>query len=89
MTSRGLHRLIPHRGGRRKAVMLGVIGTTVVLGLGATMVPLLADDDLSIAVVADTTATAVPQDGDNSVKTTLATCPAPCDGNPRAPVRRC
>ncbi|GIJ10222.1 glycosyl hydrolase [Micromonospora andamanensis] len=83
MTSRGLHRLIPHRGGRRKAVMLGVIGTTVVLGLGATMVPLLADDDLSIAVVADTTATTVPQDGDNSVKTTLATCAAPCDGNPR------
>nr|WP_240956499.1 glycosyl hydrolase [Micromonospora sp. HNM0581] len=62
---------------------LGAVGTTVVLGLGATMVPLLADDDLSIAVVADTTATAVPQDGDNSVKTTLATCPAPCDGNPR------
>ncbi|MFY1575631.1 glycosyl hydrolase [Verrucosispora sp. WMMD703] len=83
MTSRGLHRMIPRRGGRRKAVMLGVIGTTVVLGLGATMVPLLADDGLSIAVVADTTATAVPQDGDNSVKTTLATCPAPCDGNPR------
>ncbi|MFF5214252.1 glycosyl hydrolase [Micromonospora sp. NPDC000442] len=83
MTSRGLHRMIPHRGPRRKAVVLGVIGTTVVLGLGATMVPLLANDDLSIAVVADTTATAVPQDGDNSVKTTLATCPAPCDGNPR------
>ncbi|MGC5053118.1 glycosyl hydrolase [Micromonospora sp. DT48] len=83
MTSRGLHRMIPHRGPRRKAVVLGAIGTTVVLGLGATMVPLLADDDLSIPVVADTTATMVPQDGDNSVKTTLATCPAPCDGNPR------
>ncbi|MDG4798524.1 glycoside hydrolase [Micromonospora sp. WMMD1082] len=83
MARRGLHRLIRHGGSRRKAVMLGVIGTTVALGLGATMVPLLADDDLSIPVVADTTATTVPQDGDNSVKTTLATCPARCDGNPR------
>ncbi|MFF0720158.1 glycosyl hydrolase [Micromonospora sp. NPDC003816] len=83
MTRRGLHRLIRHQGPRRKAVVLGVLGTTVVLGIGATMVPLIADDDLSIPVVFDTTATSVPQDGDNSVKTTLATCAAPCDGNPR------
>ena len=83
MARRGLHRLIRHRGPRRKAVALGVLGTTVVLGLAATMVPLLADDDLSIPVAADTTASMVSQDGDNSVKTTLATCPVPCDGNPR------
>ncbi len=83
MVRRGLHRLIRHRGPRRKAVALGVLGTTVVLGLAATMVPLLADDDLSIPVAADTTASMVSQDGDNSVKTTLSTCPVPCDGNPR------
>ncbi|MEV6816962.1 glycosyl hydrolase, partial [Micromonospora sp. NPDC051296] len=83
MARRGLHRLIRHRGPRRKAVVLGVLGTTVVLGLAATMVPLLAADDLSIPVVADTTATMVSQDGDNGVKATLATCPAGCDGNPR------
>lgn len=83
MTRRGLHRLIRHPGPRRKAVVLGALGITVVLGLTATMVPLLADDDVSIPVVADTTATAVMQDGDNSVKSTLATCPARCDGNPR------
>ncbi|MGC5032106.1 glycosyl hydrolase [Micromonospora sp. DT229] len=83
MTRRGLHRLIRHPGPRRKAVVLGALGITVVLGLTATMVPLLADDNLSIPVVADTTATSVAQDGDNSVKTTLATCPARCDGNSR------
>ncbi|RIV37791.1 glycoside hydrolase [Micromonospora radicis] len=83
MTRRGLHRLIRHPGPRRKAVVLGALGVTVVLGLTATMVPLFAADDLSVPVVADTTATSVAQDGDNSVKTTLATCPARCDGNPR------
>jgi hypothetical protein len=55
----------------------------LVVGMVATMMPLFAADDVSIAAVADTTATAVPQDGDNSVKTTLATCAARCDRNPR------
>ncbi|SCL33717.1 Beta-mannanase [Micromonospora nigra] len=83
MTRHGLHRLRPPGGPRRKAVGLVVLGTTVVVSLAVTVVPLLAADDMSIRAAADTTATAVPQDGDNSLKTTLATCPSPCDGNPR------
>ncbi|MCM0679229.1 glycoside hydrolase, partial [Micromonospora phytophila] len=83
MTRHGLHRLTRNRGPRRKAVFLGVLGATVVAGIVATMMPLLAADDLSIRATADTTATTVPQDGDNGVKSTLATCPARCDGNPR------
>ncbi|PZF99953.1 glycosyl hydrolase [Micromonospora deserti] len=83
MARHGVHRLIRPHGPRRKAVLLGVLGGTVVVGIVATTVPLLAADDLSVRAVADTTATTVPQDGNNSVKTTLATCPARCDGNPR------
>ncbi|MGS2617097.1 hypothetical protein ACVCAH_21615 [Micromonospora sp. LZ34] len=83
MARHGLHRLTRPSGPRRKAVLLGVLGTAVVAGLSATMMPLLAADDFSVRASADTTATAVPQDGDNSVKSTLATCPARCDGNPR------
>jgi beta-glucanase (GH16 family) len=37
---------------------------------------------LTLPAAADTTFTQVPQDGDNSGKTTLATCPASCAGNP-------
>ncbi|MFC0509377.1 glycosyl hydrolase [Micromonospora costi] len=81
MARRGLHRRPGVR--RRKAVTLGVLGASVVAGIVATMMPLLAAEDVSIAAVADTTATTVPQDGDNAAKTTLATCPARCDGNPR------
>ena len=55
----------------------------MVAGLVATTLPLLASDDLSIRAVADTTATVVAQDGDNAAKSTLATCPTRCDGNPR------
>ncbi|MEU8301003.1 glycoside hydrolase [Micromonospora sp. NPDC048909] len=83
MSRPGLHRLIRHHGARRKAVLLSVLGTSVVAGIVATMMPLLASDDLSIRAAADTTATVVTQDGDNAAKTTLATCPARCDGNPR------
>ena len=42
-----------------------------------------ADQTPALAPVADTTYTQVSADGDNSVKTTLATCPALCDGNPQ------
>jgi len=43
-----------------------------------------ADDVvLRFPVAADTTATQVPQDGDWSARTTLASCPALCDRNPR------
>ncbi|MFC3501892.1 glycoside hydrolase [Micromonospora krabiensis] len=82
MSRRGQHRL-RHHGTRRRAVLLGTLGASVVAGLVATMMPLLAADDLALRAVADTTATTVPQDGDNAAKTTLATCPAPCEGNPR------
>ncbi|WP_435206380.1 glycosyl hydrolase [Micromonospora sp. bgisy143] len=84
MTRHGLHRITRFRNGpRRKAIAIGVVGGSVVAGIVATMMPLLASDDLSIRAVADTTATMVSQDGDNSTKGTLATCAARCDGNPR------
>ncbi|MFF5181159.1 glycosyl hydrolase [Micromonospora sp. NPDC000316] len=84
MTRHGLHRAGRFRSGpHRKAIALGVVGGSVVAGIVATTLPLLASDDLSIRAVADTTATAVTQDGDNAAKTTLATCPARCDGNPQ------
>jgi beta-glucanase (GH16 family) len=52
--------------------------------MAASVLPIFASDDgLTLRPVADTTVTQVPQDGDNSVKTTLASCPALCDGNPR------
>ncbi|MER7169179.1 glycoside hydrolase [Micromonospora sp. NPDC000207] len=82
MTRRGVHRLTRYAGSRRRATVFGVLSVGVVAGLVATMMPLLADDAAAAVVaVADTTATTVPQDGDNATKTTLATCPAPCDGN--------
>lgn len=61
---------------------MGAIGAATVAAMVATTMPLLADDDVSIAAAADTTATGITQDGDNSVKSTLATCAARCDGNP-------
>lgn len=39
---------------------------------------------LTSASVADTTYTQIAADGNNATKTTLATCPALCDGNPQA-----
>ncbi|MDQ0371068.1 glycoside hydrolase family 16 protein [Catenuloplanes indicus] len=68
----------------RRTRLLLVVGVAAAAAL-LTTVPLLADDhgDLTVAAVADTTSTTVPQDGDNSVKSTLATCPSTCDRNPR------
>ncbi|MEU7904489.1 family 16 glycosylhydrolase [Actinoplanes sp. NPDC049118] len=53
--------------------------------MATTLVPVFAGDDngLTLRPVADTTVTQVPQDGDNGVKTTLASCPSLCDGNPK------
>ncbi|MGC4749382.1 glycoside hydrolase [Micromonospora sp. DT201] len=83
MTRHGLHRVTRHRTApRRRAIAIGVVGGAVVAGIVATMMPLLASDDLSIRAAADTTATAVSQDGDNAAKATLATCSTRCDGNP-------
>jgi beta-glucanase (GH16 family) len=71
------------RRSRRNAFLL-VAGVATAAAL-ATTLPLLADDrtDLTLAAAVDTTNTMVSQDGDNSVKSTLATCPAVCDRNPR------
>ncbi|MFF5172941.1 family 16 glycosylhydrolase [Micromonospora sp. NPDC000089] len=83
MSGNGIHRVAPAARGRRKAVVLGVLGAGVVAGLVATIMPLLAGEvpPLVLTASADTTATQVPQDGDNGVKTTLASCPRLCDGN--------
>lgn len=70
--------------GARRARALAIVGGTAVAAMTATVLPILADDNgLTLRPVADTTVTQVPQDGDNSVKTTLASCPALCDNNPR------
>jgi beta-glucanase (GH16 family) len=71
--------------GARRARALAIVGGTAVAAMTATVLPILADDDngLTLRPVADTTVTQVPQDGDTSVKTTLASCPALCDNNPR------
>jgi beta-glucanase (GH16 family) len=73
---------MPHRRNRR-TWMLAVAGAAAVLATTATMLPIFAGSDaLTLVPVADTTLTQVPQDGDTAVKTTLASCPAVCDGNP-------
>ena len=70
---------------RRRTRALAIVGATAVAALTASMLPIFAADDNGLVLhpVADTTVSQVPQDGDNSVKTTLASCPALCDGNPR------
>ena len=61
--------------------MIGVAAITVTT---ASIMPIFAADDaLTLEPVADTTISQVPQDGDNAGKTTLASCPALCDGNPQ------
>ncbi|MGA5305007.1 family 16 glycosylhydrolase [Nucisporomicrobium flavum] len=78
------HAPAPRRG-IRSTRSLTIIGTAVAALTAATLVPVFADDDngLTLYPVADTTLTQVPQDGDNSMKTTLASCPTLCDSNPR------
>jgi len=63
---------------------VSIVGGAVAAVTMASVLPILADDDdgLTLSPVADTTVTQVPQDGDNSVKTTLASCPNMCDSNP-------
>jgi beta-glucanase (GH16 family) len=70
------------RRSRRNAILL--VTTVATVAALATTLPLLASDrtELTLVAVADTTSTMVPQDGDNSVKSTLSTCATPCAGNP-------
>lgn len=76
-----LHRA-PRNARRTRAVT--VIGIAAVAVMTASILPIFAaDDGLTLRPVADTTVSQVPQDGDNVTKTTLASCPALCDGNPR------
>jgi beta-glucanase (GH16 family) len=68
----------------RRTRALTIIGVTAAAVMTASILPILAADDvLTLRPVADTTVSQVPQDGDNTTKTTLASCPALCDGNPR------
>lgn len=61
-----------------------VVGTAAAAVMTASVLPIFASDEgLTLRPVADATVTQVPQDGDTSVKTTLASCPSLCDGNPR------
>ncbi|GII80615.1 hypothetical protein Sru01_55970 [Sphaerisporangium rufum] len=53
-------------------VLLGVLGAGAATAAAATV---------TVKASGDTTYTQVTQDGDTSAKTTLATCPALCDGN--------
>ncbi len=78
------HAAPPRRGARRIRALV-VVGTAAAAVMAASVLPILADDDggLVLRPVADTTVTQVPQDGDTGVKTTLASCPSLCDGNPR------
>jgi beta-glucanase (GH16 family) len=63
---------------------VAVVAGAAVAATVASVLPIFASDDTGLALhpVADTTVTQVPQDGDTSSKTTLASCPALCDGNP-------
>ncbi|WP_406068308.1 family 16 glycosylhydrolase [Micromonospora sp. NBC_01638] len=83
MSRHEIHHAAPGVGMRRKAVVLSVLSAGVVAGVVATMMPLTAAEvsPIVLTAAADTTATQVPQDGDNGVKTTLASCPRLCDGN--------
>jgi beta-glucanase (GH16 family) len=67
----------------RRAEVLIVVGAATAAAVVLSMLPLFASDEetLTLRPVADTTMSRVPQDGDNSVKTTLASCPRHCDGN--------
>lgn len=73
------------RRGIRSTRSLTLIITAAATAMATTLVPVFAGDDdgLTLRPVADTTVSQVPQDGDNAVKTTLASCPSLCDGNPR------
>ncbi|TDB72351.1 glycoside hydrolase family 16 protein [Micromonospora sp. KC721] len=83
MSRPGLHRAVARLGARRRAAALGMLSVGVVAAVAATMMPLGAAEvpPAVLTAVADTTVSQVPQDGDNGVKTTLASCPELCDGN--------
>ncbi|MGW5673458.1 CBM96 family carbohydrate-binding protein, partial [Micromonospora sp. NPDC003776] len=73
----------PSAGRRRRAVLVGLLAVSLVAGTAVLLPRVVAEvAPLAVAATADTTVTQVPQDGDNGVKTTLASCPRLCEGNP-------
>jgi beta-glucanase (GH16 family) len=78
------HRVDPS-GKLRRTRALTIVAAAATVVTAASVLPILASestDDITLVPVADTTVTMVPQDGDTSAKTTLASCPALCDRNP-------
>ena len=67
---------------RSRKIVAGILCAGLAGGILSTTYSLFATEH-AVYAVADTTATSVPQDGDNSRKTTLATCPSPCERNKR------
>lgn len=67
---------------RSQKIIAGVLCAGLAGGILTTTYSLFAAEH-AVYAVADTTATSVPQDGDNSRKTTLATCPSLCERNKR------
>ncbi|WFE27043.1 glycosyl hydrolase [Solwaraspora sp. WMMD791] len=78
-----MSKVVARTGSGRRRLIVGGVSAALLAGMVVTALPLFAADEIAVAAVADTTATDVPQDGDNAVKTTLATCPALCERNPR------
>ncbi|WP_305789221.1 glycoside hydrolase family 16 protein [Symbioplanes lichenis] len=78
---------------RRSGRAVAVLAVVALAAAPAIAVPLLAvassepapepDAQLVVAPVADATVSQVAQDGDTSAASTLTTCPALCEGNPR------
>ncbi|WP_326555240.1 glycoside hydrolase family 26 protein [Micromonospora sp. NBC_01813] len=83
MSRHRLSQAIARTGSGRRRLIVGGVSAALLAGMVVTALPLLADDQITVSAIADTTATDVAQDGDNAVKTTLATCPALCERNPR------
>ncbi|MDG4825014.1 family 16 glycosylhydrolase [Asanoa sp. WMMD1127] len=61
--------------------LMAGVGAALLAGLLPGVTAHAATGTVTVSAAADTTFTMVPQDGDNSVKTTLATCPRVCEGN--------
>jgi beta-glucanase (GH16 family) len=74
--------LTSRRGLPRPAATIAAAATLAVAlsAIGASAAS-AAPRSITVAAAADTTYTQVAQDGDNGVKSTLASCPATCEGN--------
>jgi len=66
---------------RHALVAVAITGTVLAATATSATGTTGAAASVTIKAAADTTYTQVVQDGDNSARTTLATCPALCDGN--------